>query len=298
MTENHRSRTRLARDGQSGLLAGLLPATLEQDAVRALALVLEQLLLGERGGIDVCGGGGLAFAHIEGGKVTDRGERRDCGACFRAVLQLPPMLAPVIGYLGMLSDDEQGRASFLDDLSAINRVLVEAGLPEHVEPETLPEYTLRVEINHLGTTWLHHLRRLQARVLLDPSWTHQPCTDDDEPWNDSAIDDELTVYIRSHLIVHADTEGYYVPIEFDDVLYGAPGGSMLGSSQRLLAELRQLAPYLGIVLDAEGNLSDAEAARIAPCDETDPAHREKAAWLLLFECARQSVTMQTLIAFT
>ena len=281
------------------LLAGLLPATLEQNAVRTLALVLEQLLLGERGGVEVGGLGDLAFAHEKAGKVADRSERRDRGAHFRAVLQLPPMsLAPVIGYLGMLSKDEQGRASFLDDLSAINQVLVEADLPEHVEPQTLPEYTLRVEMNHLGTTWLHHLRRLQAHVLQDPSWTHQPCTDDDEPWNDSAIDDELSVYIRSHLIVHADTEGYYVPIEFDDVLYGAPGGSMLGSSQRLVAELRQLAPYLGIVLDAEGNLSDAEAARIAPCDETDPAHREKAAWLLLFECARQSVSMQTLIAFT
>jgi hypothetical protein len=114
---------------------------------------------------------------------------------------------------------------------------------------------------------------------------------------DEAIDRELCVFMRSHLIVHADTAGYYVPIDFKDVLYDAPG-DMLGSSQRLLAELRQLAPYLGIALDAHGNLSDDEAARIAPYDESDPAHREKAAWLLLFECARHSVAMRTLLVFT
>jgi hypothetical protein len=198
----------------------------------------------------------------------------------------------------MIAADEEGRGWFLDDLAQINKVLAEAGLPEHVEPETLPEHTFRVEVNHLGTSWLHHLRRLQAHVLQDSSWTHQPCSDDDEPWHDEAIDRELTVFIRSHLIVHADTEGYYVPIEFADVLYGAPGGEMLGSSQHLLAELRQLAPFLGIVLDAAGNLSDTEAARIAPYDEDDPAHREKAAWLLLFECARHSVAMRTLLVFT
>jgi len=112
------------------------------------------------------------------------------------------------------------------------------------------------------------------------------------------MDRELTVSIRSHLIVHADPEGYGVPIDFEDVLYGAPGGEMLGPSQRLLAELRQLAPFLGIALDGEGNLSDAEAARITPCEEDDPAHREKAAWLLLFECARHSVAMRTLLVFS
>lgn len=207
-------------------------------------------------------------------------------------------LTPVIGYLDMVANDEDERAWFIEHIAAINRVLVTAGLPEHVEPATLPSYTLRVEVDHLGTSWLHHLRLLQAHVLQDPSWTHKPCTDDDEPWLDEAIDLELTVYMRSHLILHADTQGYYVPIAFDDVLDGAPGGEMLGSSHHLLAELRQLAPYLGIALDADGNLSDTEAARIAPCDDADPAHREKAAWLLLFECARHSVALRTLLVFT
>jgi hypothetical protein len=207
-------------------------------------------------------------------------------------------LAPLIGYLDMLSADPEGRDWFFEELAQINRVLAEEGLPAHVEPEQLPAFTLRVEIDHLGTSWLHHLRRLQAHVLQDPSWTHQPCTDEDEPWNDEAIDRELCVFMRSHLIVHADTSGYYVPIDFKEALYGEFAGEILGSSQRLLAELRQLAPYLGIALDAEGNLPDSEAARVAPYNEADPAHREKAAWLLLFECARHSVAMRTLLVFT
>jgi hypothetical protein len=206
-------------------------------------------------------------------------------------------LAPLINYRAMVADDEEGLAWFMEDLDAINRVLLDNGLPRHEEPSEPLDYTLRVEHNHLGTSWLHHLRRLQAHVLQDPAWRHTPCTDDDEPWDDEAIDRELTVYIRSHLIVHADTEGYYVPIDFADILYGAPGGEMLGSSHRLFAELRQLAPYLGVALDERGNLSDGEASRLAGTSEDDPAFREKLAWLLLFESARNSVELNTLLVF-
>jgi hypothetical protein len=91
-------------------------------------------------------------------------------------------LAPLIGYLELISADEEGRDGFLEDLAQINQVLANEGLPAHREPTTLPAFTIRVEMNHLGTSWLHHLRRLQAHVLQDPSWTHQPCTDEDAPW--------------------------------------------------------------------------------------------------------------------
>lgn len=206
-------------------------------------------------------------------------------------------LSPVINYRASVAEDEEGLAWFLEDLESINRVLEDNGLPRHEEPADPLDVTIRVEMDHLGTSWLHHLRRLQAHVLQDPAWKHVPVADEDEPWNDEAIDRELTVYMRSHLIVHADTEGYYVPIDFADVLYDAPG-AMLGSSIRLLAELRQLAPYLGITLDANGTLSDAEASRVAGTTDDDPAYRETLAWLLLFECARASVEHGTLLRFT
>lgn len=207
-------------------------------------------------------------------------------------------LAPLINYRAMVAEDQEGLAWFMEDLEAINRVLVENGLPRHDEPSAALDYTIRSKHDHLGTSWLHHLRRLQAHVLQDPGWRHTPCTDDYKPWLDEAIDRELTIYMRSHLIVHADTQGYYVPIDFAEVLYGTFGGELLGSSQRLFAELRQLAPYLGVALDARGNLSDDEARRLEATSEDDPAFREKLAWLLLFECARNSVELNTLLVFT
>ena len=62
------------------LLPGLLSAALEKYAVRALALALEHVQVGERGGVEVRRGdrvlGDLAFVHWEDGKVADRHDRR------------------------------------------------------------------------------------------------------------------------------------------------------------------------------------------------------------------------------
>jgi hypothetical protein len=62
------------------LLPGLLSAPLEKYAVRALALALEHVQVGERGGVEVRLGdrvlGDLAVVHEADGKVTDRHDRR------------------------------------------------------------------------------------------------------------------------------------------------------------------------------------------------------------------------------
>jgi hypothetical protein len=192
------------------------------------------------------------------------------------------------------------REHFDDDLALINEILQENGLPPHREPDLPPRVRMRAAVTTVSYSNLHYLRRLQAHVLQqgaeDPSWRPTPCSDE-EPWKDPAVDEELCVYLRSHLILHADSEGYYVPVDFNDVLYGAPGGDMLGSSQRLLAEMRQLAPYLDIRLDAGGNLPDAEAQRLNRHDERDPFWREKMMWLLVFEAARLSVEFGTVVVF-
>jgi len=68
------------------LLPGLLSAALEKYAVRALALALEHVQVGERGGVEVRRGdrvlGDLAFVHWEDGKVADRHDD-ECGATRR-----------------------------------------------------------------------------------------------------------------------------------------------------------------------------------------------------------------------
>ena len=49
----------------------------------------------------------------------------------------------------------------------------------------------------------------------------------------------------SHLLCHADYAGYYIPVDFADPLFlpeeaKIGGAGMVGSSQQLLAELREL----------------------------------------------------------
>jgi hypothetical protein len=107
--------------------------------------------------------------------------------------------------------------------------------------------------------------------------------------------------MRSHLICHSDIEGYYVPIDFDEVLLDddeeIAGGGLVGSSQRLLAELQAVAPALGIVLDG-GRLPDEEAERIsADVHEEGELWIEKGVWLDLFEAARLSLQHGSAIVF-
>jgi hypothetical protein len=96
-------------------------------------------------------------------------------------------------------------------------------------------------------------------------------------------------------------EGWYVPVDFKDMLYDEaatklPGG-ILGSSQRLLSELRSLGPWLGIVLDPAGDVDDAGASRLNKATEDDPWFREKMAWFHLFEATRLSVELGTAVVF-
>lgn len=108
-------------------------------------------------------------------------------------------------------------------------------------------------------------------------------------------------WMDSHLLCHSDAEGFYVPIDFEDVIVDnedreLPGG-LLGSTQRLMAELVTVAPTLGIELK-NGELSDAEAKRL-----NREAHKrasfwvEKIVWLSLFEAARISLKYKSVISF-
>ena len=58
-----------------------------------------------------------------------------------------------------------------------------------------------------------------------------------------------------HLIIHSDAEGYYLPVEFEDVLIADPSleiaGGMIGSSHALLKECWELA----LMLELPPNLS-------------------------------------------
>lgn len=211
-----------------------------------------------------------------------------------------------IGARAELSElDPEGLEWLLEDLAAVNAVLRANDLPEHDEPEQLPPHTDRAALGSFPYSWLHGLRRLYALILHNagqPGWQPAPMPGDYEVGSDPLIDEELTIYMRSHLIVHSDAEGFYVPVDFDEPLLddpdtGALPGAILGSSQRLLAELRAVAPWLGIALDPSGGLDDDSAGRIDNTPDGDPWQEEKLTWLALFEAARLSTELRTAIVF-
>jgi len=128
----------------------------------------------------------------------------------------------------------------------------------------------------------------------------KPAKRNEDPARDPMVE-AVAAQLDVHLLCHSDAEGFYVPIDFDKVIVdvndrGLAGG-MLGSTQRLLAELIEVAPAIGISL-AGGQLSDAAAAKLAADDpERTPLWSERMAWLVLFENARVSLADGTMIVF-
>jgi len=212
-------------------------------------------------------------------------------------------LAISIGALAdLLEHDPEGAEWFEEDLAAANRVLVSNGLPPHVEPRELPPPRRRASLLSMPYSFIHHLRRAHAHRAAQATWVAAPLADGVDPTTDSTLQAQLEL-LESHLICHSDAEGFYLPIDFRDVLFeegddhDLPGG-MLGSSYRLLEELVRVAPALGIRLSGD-QLSDAEASRVDDLASKDEGlFRELASWLLLYESARQSIQHKTAIVFS
>jgi len=218
-------------------------------------------------------------------------------------------LAVCVGMLAeLLEDDPESAEGFEEELAEVNRVLAAAGLPPHTEPRGPLELDSRASIDSFPYSFIHYLRRAYAHRVLSPDWVATPLADDVDPTADPKIQ-ALLDGCESHLLCHSDAEGFYVPVDFDEVLFdeesgsgedeeagGLPGG-MLGSSQRLLDELVFVAPALGIRLE-NGKLSDEEAERIDDLvEEDDGLYREYVSWLLLYESARLSIEHNTAIVF-
>jgi hypothetical protein len=92
-----------------------------------------------------------------------------------------------------------------------------------------------------------------------------PPPGDDDAGSDPVLKDYYRIFDASfgrgqaagmpfqHLIIHGDAEGYYLPVEFDDVIIPEASleiaGGMLGSSHALLRECRELAQALELPAD-------------------------------------------------
>jgi hypothetical protein len=128
-----------------------------------------------------------------------------------------------------------------------------------------------------GYGGIHYLRRVGAHLALgmpiplpgDKEAAKDPVLQRDY-W-DGFIAGERLKY--QHLIIHSDAEGFYVPIDFEGALV-VPDipllGGMLGSTQQLRAECKELAGVLGVPAGM-----GPEADEIMNAIETQGQGREK-----------------------
>lgn len=208
----------------------------------------------------------------------------------------------------LLENDEEGAEHFTQEFSILNRYLAAVGLPPHVEPEDCKDWSSDM----YGYSGLHYLRRLAAHVhytgkLPDPG--------DDNAVRDPVLERYYTDFSHSdpsrafgafdHLIIHSDAEGYYLPQDFARVLI--PGddypisGGLVGSSPRLLEEVRSLAAMLGLPLDL-----DPEDDRVYEAAESQGSGttlwecygRESYSCLRLYHAAEHSIATGAAIVFT
>jgi hypothetical protein len=199
----------------------------------------------------------------------------------------------------LLAHDPEGAELVALELEKLNAVLLDRGLPQHHEPAAGLVDDSRAPVFSFPYAFVHHLRRATAYALRDPQWRATPLAVDDDPTTDPVVENEYA-RLRSHILCHSDAEGFYLPIDFSDVIFAEEEqvlGGMLGSSYRLRDELVQIAPALGIALD-DGRLDDAEVERLtALIQEEQGLWVELMVWLGLFEAARISIGQRTAICF-
>lgn len=216
-------------------------------------------------------------------------------------------LALGVGALVLFEQQDPGAAQKMrEDLEYINTLLAAEGLPTHHEPEHFEGFAegerprTRASLNSFPYSWLHYLRRFGAHIMRDPRWVPYPVEPGEDPADDRVLR-QLYRQLRSHLLCHSDSEGYYLPIDFNEIFFDPKHkirGGALGSSIRLREELLLLTDALEIEVDAEGNLEDEYTKELAAQRPTGaPFAIERLVWLSLYEASRLSIEYKTAITF-
>jgi hypothetical protein len=185
-------------------------------------------------------------------------------------------LMSVLLHVGWLDEmrrcDPEGHQNARKQFAAINTALRKAGAPEYEEPEDL-----------LGGNWDFKLYPSNGLAFLQRFAAYCNDGDDDMEWPtpgdpktmDNPLDDEvvedvyslLEMMAFSHLIMHNPAWGYWVPVDFQDVIFPDKKlgiGNQLGSSVRLKAECEELAAVLRLPLDLDPEDETVRQAQFHP----------------------------------
>jgi hypothetical protein len=200
--------------------------------------------------------------------------------------------------VGPLNNDDEGAEYFRRAFARLTKALADSGITWQ-EPEISGPPAVAAGFPY---SFLNHLRRIFVLVRLGEPLTPALETDAEHIERDERKIFDEAAMLDSHLLCHADNSGYYIPVDFDDPLFLPPeadvdGGGIVGSSQRLLAELIGLAPRLGIDLDDEGTLSAAGESELAGLELDAPFGAEVFVWLQLYRACRASVGTGQAIVF-
>ncbi|MEV7229766.1 hypothetical protein AB0M79_22475 [Polymorphospora sp. NPDC051019] len=197
-----------------------------------------------------------------------------------------------------LGFDAEGEEHYRKQFDLLHRELAGQGVDWSPPDDPPPAGATRPHLGSFPYGYLHHLRRAYALVC-----DRQPVTPVSGPEDleraRSDID-EVMFSVQPHLLCHSDSAGYYVPAPMDGPLFLSDeigGGGLVGSCQGLLRELTRVAAPIGVRLEADGSLSDAEAARLFDNGD-DPFGIEQAVWLTLYETCRVSVASGHAVVYT
>ncbi len=201
----------------------------------------------------------------------------------------------VVGQLVSSREDPEGFEQVQAEFALLNRALNEAGLPEHKEsddPNLVQSWSVRAYDWNVGMNFLCRLA-----VYL---WDGQPLPSPGNPAvvplpeNEPLMDNYLCVGMGdarrggprfNHLLLHRIGSGYYVPMEFEEVIYPEGKlfdqvGGMIGSSVKLKRELEMLAEALSLPLDQDPDSRELWdlAQQQAKAENTDVNQKRRHGW--------------------
>lgn len=189
----------------------------------------------------------------------------------------------------------------LDLYEPLFKALVEAGLHPYTEPDCKGDAFFSCQM--WGYSGVHYLRRIAAYIGLDKE---VPGPGGDNPADDPVLI-EYYDYLApgfEHLVMHSDAEGFYVPLDFEDVIYpseelGVAGG-IVGSSVRLLSECTRLAAWLELPLDLDPESEEVWDAADSPAvdgPKWKQYGKESFACIRLIKAAKVSIDSGAAIVF-